>query len=294
MILLSIQGMTCPSCVGHVKEALDAIEGVINVEVSYKNANAAITANAGVSVADLVGAIEALGYTAKENTSPSAYGENTTTSDTGGNRSQQVVIIGSGSAAFACAIKAAERGAKVTLIEGADVIGGCCVNVGCVPKKLYVYASEYGKGFADARGFGWGSDKAPFEWATLRDNKKTEISRLNDIYRGLLGGVDAQIIDGRGRIVEYRKESPVLVMGDSFVWIYSAEGADLARQLHRFTGMSMDVIAIPGGAALGCRTSLARRKGGPRDKRMVIWLWASECVMMIPEKWEKVDVFARR
>ncbi|HCO58670.1 MAG TPA: mercuric reductase, partial [Porticoccaceae bacterium] len=115
--------MTCPSCVGHVKEALDAIEGVINVEVSYKNANAAITANAGVSVADLVGAIEALGYTAKENTSPSAYGENTTTSDTGGNRSQQVVIIGSGSAAFACAIKAAERGAKVTLIEGADVIG---------------------------------------------------------------------------------------------------------------------------------------------------------------------------
>ena len=142
MILLSIQGMTCPSCVGHVKEALDAIEGVINVEVSYKNANAAITANAGVSVADLVGAIEALGYTAKENTSPSAYGENTTTSDTGGNRSQQVVIIGSGSAAFACAIKAAERGAKVTLIEGADFIGGCCVNVGCVPSKILIRAAQ--------------------------------------------------------------------------------------------------------------------------------------------------------
>lgn len=53
-----------------------------------------------------------------------------------------VAIIGSGSAAFACAIKAAEGGAKVTLIEGADVIGGCCVNVGCVPSKILIRAAQ--------------------------------------------------------------------------------------------------------------------------------------------------------
>ena len=65
MILLSIEGMTCPSCVAHVKEALDAIEGVNKVEISYENARATITTNGGVSVTVLIGAIEALGYIAK-------------------------------------------------------------------------------------------------------------------------------------------------------------------------------------------------------------------------------------
>lgn len=138
MILLSIQGMTCPSCVAHVKAALDAIEGVNNVEISYENASAAITTNGGCSVTALIAAIEALGYTAKE--SADAATENT--SNTESNRPQQVVIIGSGSGAFACAIKAAEGGAKVTLIEGADVIGGCCVNVGCVPSKILIRAAQ--------------------------------------------------------------------------------------------------------------------------------------------------------
>ena len=53
-----------------------------------------------------------------------------------------VAIIGSGSAAFSCAIKAAENGARVTIIEGADVIGGCCVNVGCVPSKILIRAAQ--------------------------------------------------------------------------------------------------------------------------------------------------------
>ena len=147
MILLSIEGMTCPSCVAHVKEALDAIEGVNKVEISYENASATITTNGGVSVTDLIGAIEALGYTAKEtplaeNTAPNAYCDNENTSNTESNRTQHVAIIGTGSGAFACAIKAAEGGAKVTLIEGADVIGGCCVNVGCVPSKILIRAAQ--------------------------------------------------------------------------------------------------------------------------------------------------------
>jgi mercuric reductase len=149
MILLSIEGMTCPSCVAHVKEALDAIEGVIKVEISYENASAVITAKGGVSVTDLIGAIESLGYiakesadTAKENTSPNDCCDNENASNTESNQTQHVAIIGTGSGAFACAIKAAEGGAKVTLIEGADVIGGCCVNVGCVPSKILIRAAQ--------------------------------------------------------------------------------------------------------------------------------------------------------
>jgi len=110
-------------------------------------------------------------------------------------------VIGAGSGGVRAARMAAGFGARVAVAED-RYMGGTCVNVGCVPKKLYVYASEFGKGYKDGRGFGWDSAPASFNWATLRDNKKTEISRLNGIYRNLLGGVDAEIIDGRGSIVD--------------------------------------------------------------------------------------------
>jgi len=109
-------------------------------------------------------------------------------------------VIGAGSGGVRAARMAAGFGAKVAIAEE-QYMGGTCVNVGCVPKKLYVYASEFGKGFSDAREFGWQSDVQRFDWTTLRDNKKTEISRLNAIYRNLLSGVDADVIDGRATIV---------------------------------------------------------------------------------------------
>jgi glutathione reductase (NADPH) len=110
-------------------------------------------------------------------------------------------VIGAGSGGVRAARMAAGFGARVAIAED-RYMGGTCVNVGCVPKKLYVYASEYGKAFNDAQGFGWDSGPAAFDWATLRDNKKTEISRLNAIYRNLLSGVKADLIDGRAHIVD--------------------------------------------------------------------------------------------
>jgi glutathione reductase (NADPH) len=110
-------------------------------------------------------------------------------------------VIGAGSGGVRAARMAAGFGARVAIAED-RYMGGTCVNVGCVPKKLYVYASEFGKGFKDARNFGWDSTVPGFDWATLRDNKKTEISRLNAIYDNLLAGVEADVINGRGRIVD--------------------------------------------------------------------------------------------
>ena len=118
-------------------------------------------------------------------------------------------VIGAGSGGVRAARMAAGFGAKVAIAEE-QYMGGTCVNVGCVPKKLYVYASEFGKGFSDAREFGWQGDVQRFDWTTLRDNKKTEISRLNAIYRNLLSGVDADIIDGRATIVN----SNTVAVGD--------------------------------------------------------------------------------
>ena len=110
-------------------------------------------------------------------------------------------VIGAGSGGVRAARMAAGFGARVAVAED-RYMGGTCVNVGCVPKKLYVYASEYGKGFEDSRGFGWQVESPSFDWNTLRDNKQTEISRLNAIYRKLLAGVDATLLDGRARIVD--------------------------------------------------------------------------------------------
>ncbi|MEO0437871.1 MAG: glutathione-disulfide reductase [Pseudomonadota bacterium] len=116
-------------------------------------------------------------------------------------RDFDLFVIGAGSGGVRAARMAAGFGARVAVAED-RYMGGTCVNVGCVPKKLYVYASEFGKSFEDARGFGWSSSDKTFEWSTLRDNKKTEISRLNSIYRNLLAGVDATVIDGRASIVD--------------------------------------------------------------------------------------------
>ena len=117
------------------------------------------------------------------------------------NKDYDLFVIGAGSGGVRAARIAAGFGARVAIAED-RYMGGTCVNVGCVPKKLYVYASEFGKAFEDARGFGWDSSKPAFDWSTLRDNKKTEISRLNAIYRKLLAGASADIIDGRARLVD--------------------------------------------------------------------------------------------
>ena len=110
-------------------------------------------------------------------------------------------VIGAGSGGVRAARMAAGFGAKVAVAED-RYMGGTCVNVGCVPKKLYVYASEYSHAFEDARGFGWDSTVPDFNWATLRDNKKEEISRLNSIYLNMLDGANVDTIDGRAQIVD--------------------------------------------------------------------------------------------
>ena len=140
MILLSIQGMTCTRCAHHLKETLEDLEGVEHAEVSYDNAHAAIATNGTIAVAAIIDAIVTLGYVAREQPGP-ASGDSAENAARD-NDVKHIAIIGSGSAAFACAIKAAERGARVTMIEGADVIGGCCVNVGCVPSKILIRAAQ--------------------------------------------------------------------------------------------------------------------------------------------------------
>ena len=106
-----------------------------------------------------------------------------------------VFVIGAGSGGVRAARMAASEGARVAIADD-RALGGTCVNVGCVPKKLYTYASHFSHDFENAKGFGWSVASAKFHWPTLVANKKTEISRLNNIYANLLDNSGAQIIRG--------------------------------------------------------------------------------------------------
>ncbi|WKD50835.1 glutathione-disulfide reductase [Microbulbifer spongiae] len=110
-------------------------------------------------------------------------------------------VIGAGSGGVRAARMAAEQGMKVAVAED-RYMGGTCVNVGCVPKKLFVYASGYSQDFVDARAYGWKNPGAEFDWPTLRDNNAQEISRLNGIYRSLLDNAGVTVFDGRASIVD--------------------------------------------------------------------------------------------
>ena len=106
-----------------------------------------------------------------------------------------VFVIGAGSGGVRAARMAAGEGVKVAIADD-RALGGTCVNVGCVPKKLYTYASHFSHDFENAKGFGWSVGSATFHWPTLVANKKTEISRLNGIYANLLDNSGARIIRG--------------------------------------------------------------------------------------------------
>ncbi len=110
-------------------------------------------------------------------------------------------VIGAGSGGVRAARVAAARGARVAVAE-AGRLGGTCVNVGCVPKKLMVYASGFADAFDDARGFGWESTTHPFSWPALIAAKDAEITRLNGVYRRLLDGSGVEIIEGRAVLAD--------------------------------------------------------------------------------------------
>lgn len=109
-------------------------------------------------------------------------------------------VIGAGSGGVRAARMAAATGAKVAVAED-RYMGGTCVNVGCVPKKLYVYASEYAHSFADARGFGWDVKVEGHNWQALVEAKKAEISRLNGIYNNMLDNTGVEVFNARATLV---------------------------------------------------------------------------------------------
>ena len=108
-------------------------------------------------------------------------------------------VIGAGSGGVRAARFSAGFGAKVAVAES-RYLGGTCVNVGCVPKKLLVYGAHFAEEFEQASGFGWTLGTSSFDWSTLIANKDREINRLNGIYRNLLVNSGVTLLEGHARL----------------------------------------------------------------------------------------------
>ncbi|YAF95136.1 MAG: glutathione-disulfide reductase [Nodularia sp. CChRGM 3473] len=121
-------------------------------------------------------------------------------------------VIGAGSGGIATARRAAEYGAKVGIAEF-DRLGGTCVNRGCVPKKLMVYASHFPDLFEDAEGYGWSAVKSSLDWQKMITAVNNEVTRLNGIYQRMLDNSKVEVLEGYGKFID----AHTIVVGESQV-----------------------------------------------------------------------------
>lgn len=139
MTKITLTGMTCTSCAAHVKDALEKIPGVNAAVVSYPESRAQVMADNAVSHEQMPAAIAALGYQGSIRVGELKSDAQNRNALSGAGL--HIAVIGSGAAAMAAALKAVEKGARVTLIER-GTMGGTCVNIGCVPSKIMIRAAH--------------------------------------------------------------------------------------------------------------------------------------------------------
>jgi glutathione reductase (NADPH) len=170
-----------------------------------------------------------------------------------------IFVIGAGSGGVRAARMAAAKGKKVAIAEVSD-LGGTCVNVGCVPKKLFVYASQFPEFFHASKGYGWTIQQPhSFDWETLRNNKTQEITRLNGIYQQLLTKSGAQIINGRATLKgpqqvaingqTYDAEN-ILIATGGWPYIPEFEGSELAissNEMFSLDQLPKQAVIVGGG-----------------------------------------------
>jgi len=205
-------------------------------------------------------------------------------------------VIGAGSGGVRAARMAAAGGMRVAVAED-RYMGGTCVNVGCVPKKLFVYASSYREAFEDSAGFGWQPGEVAFDWGTLRDNNAREVARLNGIYRNLLANAGVTVIDGRARIEgpqqvsvgeQHFSAERILVATGGWPYVPDIPGREYAltsNEIFALAEFPRRILVVGGGyiavefagifAGLGAETALSYRRdlflrGFDRDLRTFV------------------------
>jgi glutathione reductase (NADPH) len=178
------------------------------------------------------------------------------------NYDYDLFVIGAGSGGVRASRMAAKTGAKVAVAESSD-LGGTCVNLGCVPKKLMVYSSEYSEEFEQCEGYGWEKTNTnashKFNWNTLISNKDAYIKRLNNIYGDLLNNAGCEIINGKASLVDAHTVSvnnknytaeKILIATGGWPFIPDFEGSEHAitsNEVFHLKELPKKVLVVGGG-----------------------------------------------
>ena len=113
----------------------------------------------------------------------------------------ELLTIGAGSGGVAATRRAGNYGVRAAICEE-DRVGGTCVLRGCIPKKLFVYASHFSEDFKDSKNYGWSVSDVTFDWETLVRNKDAELERLHGIYNKMLDDASVDVISGRAKFID--------------------------------------------------------------------------------------------
>jgi len=255
---LAITGMTCEHCARTVENALAGVPGVARATVSYAEGTARVESSQPVSPAALFDAVRAKGYRASLRDAGRPAPRVT------GGAGLHIAVIGGGSAAFAAALRAAEEGAQVTLIED-GTIGGTCVNVGCVPSKITLRAAHYAHAQARPPFRGIAPHAPLVDRAALVAQQQARVAELRHAkYEDILEtSPGINLVRGRARFTGARR-----------LRVARADGQELDLSPDRVliaTGASPAVPDVPGLQGTPYWTSTEALIAEELPEHLVVW-----------------------
>ncbi|MBV1702976.1 MAG: mercury(II) reductase [Hyphomicrobiales bacterium] len=197
---MTVTGMTCDHCARSAQAALNALPGV-TAQVAFDSRTATIRSETVLDLIALKAAVAARGYGLEPRTQPG-----TTERPKHGASGLHVAIIGSGGAAFASALRAVENGARVTMIEAADKVGGTCVNVGCVPSKIMLRAAEINHLQSHHPFAGIGRNAQPLDRKAMLAQLRARVDDLRGAkYESILANTpEITLLPGKARFQDHQ------------------------------------------------------------------------------------------
>jgi mercuric reductase len=262
-LTLDVQGMTCDGCARHVESALKGVAGIAEVTVpTWQAGRATVIADTGVTGDTLIRAVEAAGYRALVRERRAVREGQPFPS---GGEQYDLMVIGGGSAAFAAAIKGAELGARVAIVES-GTLGGTCVNIGCVPSKTLIKAAELCYRSAYPKFEGLTACPPPSDWqrvvqqkdelvAALRQGKYVDVMKVYPNITLIRGR--AKLAGGRAVTVNGKSYTPgkILVATGSLPWAPPIPGLKEAGYVDSTEALSLPALPasllVIGAGAIG-------------------------------------------
>jgi mercuric reductase len=271
-----IAGMTCDHCAASIEQALNQLSGV-HAAVNFAAGTARVEAPEHITPSALAKAIEDRGYRIVRPAEP----EHTTRPSGGNANALRIAIIGSGSGAFAAAIRATEAGAGVTLIEAGDVIGGTCVNVGCVPSKILIRGAHIAhlQGHHPFAGISRTAPKIDRRALVAQQQARVDALRHAKYESILETNPNIHLVRGRARFRDSHTLSVTQKNGEGL--LIHADRILIA------TGARPALPAIPGLAATPYWTSTEALAAGQLPERLLV-IGGSVVAVELAQAWRRL------